>query len=122
MLAVASASAAAFRVEAPRQVIEGQKFMVTFWLDNYKDIPTVNPEMRNVPNCKYLYGPGISKSCQKINEKEVYAIGYSFIYKALKAGEIKIGSIKIKIKDKTITSKSIKLNICPSNNYDLNKE
>ena len=117
MLAAASASAAAFRVEAPRQAIVGQKFSVTFWLDNVPSTPSGNPAIPSIQNCKLLFGPGISQSSsyQNINGKESSSssIGYSYTYKAEKAGTVTIGSARINVGGKTMATKPIKLQILP---------
>lgn len=94
MLAVVNAAAFAlsFRVEAPQQVVEGQKFSVTFQLVNAPSTPAGNPAIPSIPNCKLLFGPGISQSSsyQNINghESSSSTIGYTYSYKAEKAGTV----------------------------------
>ena len=84
MLAVANAAAFAlsFRVEAPQQVVVGQKFSVTFQLVNAPSTPAGNPAIPSIPNCKLLFGPGISQSSsyQNINghESSSSTIGYTY--------------------------------------------
>ena len=53
------ASAATFRVQAPRQVIAGNTFQITYVLENADGEGFKQPD---VPNCKLLYGPATSRS------------------------------------------------------------
>ena len=119
MLAVANAAAFAlsFRVEAPQQVVEGQKFSVTFQLVNAPSTPAGNPAIPSIPNCKLLFGPGISQSSsyQNINghESSSSTIGYTYSYKAVKAGTVTIGAAKMNVGGRSLSTKPIKLQILP---------
>lgn len=119
MLAVANAAAFAlsFRVEAPQQVVEGQKFSVTFQLVNAPSTPAGNPAIPSIPNCKLLFGPGISQSSsyQNINghESSSSTIGYTYSYKAEKAGTVTIGAAKMNVGGRSLSTKPIKLQILP---------
>lgn len=119
MLAVTNAAAFAlsFRVEAPQQVVVGQKFSVTFQLVNAPSTPAGNPAIPSIPNCKLLFGPGISQSSsyQNINEHESSSstIGYTYSYKAEKAGTVTIGAAKMNVGGRSLSTKPIKLQILP---------
>lgn len=119
MLAVANAAAFAlsFRVEAPQQVVVGQKFSVTFQLVNAPSTPAGNPAIPSIPNCKLLFGPGISQSSsyQNINghESSSSTIGYTYSYKAEKAGTVTIGAAKMNVGGRSLSTKPIKLQILP---------
>lgn len=119
MLAVVNAAAFAlsFRVEAPQQVVVGQKFSVTFQLVNAPSTPAGNPAIPSIPNCKLLFGPGISQSSsyQNINghESSSSTIGYTYSYKAEKAGTVTIGAAKMNVGGRSLSTKPIKLQILP---------
>ena len=119
ILAVANAAAFAlsFRVEAPQQVVVGQKFSVTFQLVNAPSTPAGNPAIPSIPNCKLLFGPGISQSSsyQNINghESSSSTIGYTYSYKAEKAGTVTIGAAKMNVGGRSLSTKPIKLQILP---------
>lgn len=119
MLAVTNAAAFAlsFRVEAPQQVVVGQKFSVTFQLVNAPSTPAGNPAIPSIQNCKLLFGPGISQSSsyQNINghESSSSTIGYTYSYKAEKAGTVTIGAAKMHVGGRSLSTKPIKLQILP---------
>lgn len=119
MLAVVNAAAFAlsFRVEAPQQVVVGQKFSVTFQLVNAPSTPAGNPAIPSISNCKLLFGPGISQSSsyQNINghESSSSTIGYTYSYKAEKAGTVTIGAAKMNVGGRSLSTKPIKLQILP---------
>lgn len=119
MLAVTNAAAFAlsFRVEAPQQVVVGQKFSVTFQLVNAPSTPAGNPAIPSIPNCKLLFGPGISQSSsyQNINghESSSSTIGYTYSYKAEKAGTVTIGAAKMNVGGRSLSTKPIRLQILP---------
>ena len=114
---VSAAHAVSFRVDAPRQVVEGQKFTITFQLENAASQPAGTPAIPSIANCKLIYGPGISQSSsyQNINghESSSSSIGYTYSYKALKAGTVTVGSAKINVGGRTLSSKPITLQILP---------
>ena len=57
LLTAIVAQAASFTVEAPRQVVEGNKFNVTFVLANGEGSSFTPPE---VSGAKLIYGPSVS--------------------------------------------------------------
>ncbi len=59
LLTAVVAQAASFTVEAPRQVVEGNKFNVTFVLNNGEGSSFSPPE---VTGAKLIYGPSVSHS------------------------------------------------------------
>ena len=108
------ASAATFRVQAPRQVIAGNTFQITYVLENADGEGFKQPD---VPNCKLLYGPATSRSqsVSIVNGKRssTSSIGYTFTYRAEKQGTVTVGSAKIGVDGKTLTTSAIKLEILP---------
>lgn len=117
-LSATNAFAVTFRASVSEPAIAGERFTVTFSLDNAPQTPSGNPQIPSIPNCKLIYGPGISQSSsyQNINGKESTSssIGYTYTYKAEKAGTITIGSAKIVVGGKTMTTKPISLTILPA--------
>ena len=59
LLTVFVARATSFTVEAPHQVVEGNKFNVTFVLANGEGSNFTSPE---VSGAKLIYGPSVSQS------------------------------------------------------------
>ena len=59
LLTVLAAQAVTFTVDAPRQVVEGEKFRVTFILNNGEGSDFKAPE---VSGAKLIYGPSVSHS------------------------------------------------------------
>lgn len=121
LLAVLTATegfAVTFRASVNEPAIVGERFTVTFSLENAPQTPSANPAIPSIPNCKLIFGPGISQSSsyQNINGKESSSssIGYTYTYKAEKAGTITIGSAKIVVGGKTMTTKPISLTILPA--------
>lgn len=104
-----------FSVIPPRQVIEGNKFNVTFRLKDGEGTGLKAPE---IDGCTLLYGPSTStmQSVQMINGKTMSSttIDYSFIYRADKAGTYKIGSASINADGKTLTTQEVKFTILPA--------
>ena len=117
LLTVVVAQPAAFRVQAPAQVVEGQKFSVTFLLENAAGSPSGKPEVGQLANCKQLFGPAVSQSSSysNINGRESMSssIGYTYTYRADKAGKVNIPPAKIVVGGKTFTTTAKSLEILP---------
>ena len=83
LLIVVVAHATSFTVEAPRQVIEGNKFNVTFVLNNGEGSNFTPPE---VSGAKLIYGPSVSHSYSSswVNGKSSSSSSeeYTMMYKA----------------------------------------
>lgn len=117
LLFCVSAQAVSFRVEAPGQVIEGQKFSITYMLENAPESPDGEPKPGEVANCKLLGPVGISQSSSysNVNGKVSTSatIGYSYTYRAMAAGKVTIAAVKITVGGKTYTTKPKQLEILP---------
>lgn len=104
-----------FRASAPSQVIEGQRFNVTYTLTNgdTNDKPHIN----EVGGSRLVYGPGISQqsSISVINGKtsSSSSISYTYSYTAQKAGTYSVKGATINVNGKTLTSNSITISILP---------
>ena len=87
LLTALAAQAASFTVEAPRQVVEGTKFNVTFVLKNGDGGHFTPPE---VSGAKLIYGPSVSHSYSSswVNGKSSSSSSeeYTMIYKATSTG------------------------------------
>ncbi|MBR5898394.1 MAG: protein BatD [Muribaculaceae bacterium] len=106
-----------FTVLPPRQVIEGNKFNVTFRLKNAEGSDIKAPQ---IEGCKLLFGPSTStmSSYQMINGKTTSStsVDYSFVYRAEKAGTYTIAETSIKVDGKTYTSEAVKFTVLPADN------
>ncbi len=106
-----------FSVIPPRQVIEGNKFNVTFRLKNAEGSDINAPE---IEGCKFIYGPSTStmSSYQVINGQTTSStsIDYSFVYRAEKAGTFTIASTSIIVNGKTLSSEPVKFTVLPADN------
>lgn len=109
-------TAATFRVNAPKQVIQGQKFTITYQLDNASEV-SAEPTVANPANCRLIFGPAVSQSSsyQNINGRETSSssIGYTYTYLAQKAGTVTVGSAKINVSGKTFSTRPFSIQILP---------
>lgn len=105
---------ASFNLKAPRQVVEGNRFTLSFELRNGEATPPKAPELEN---CKLLYGPSTStmSSIQWINGQQTSStsITYTFTYRADKAGTVTVPSVSINVDGKQLTSSSARFTILP---------
>ncbi len=115
LLTVIVAQAASFTVEAPRQVVEGNKFNVTFVLANGEGSSFTPPE---VSGAKLIYGPSVSHSYSSswVNGKSSSSSSeeYTMIYKATGTGKCHIGAASIVVGGKRFTTKAITIDVLPS--------
>ena len=115
LLTVAAAHAASFTVEAPRQVVEGNKFNVTFVLNNGEGSAFTPPE---VSGAKLIYGPSVSHSYSSswVNGKSSHSSSeeYTMIYKATATGKCHIGPASVVVDGKRMTTKAINIDVLPS--------
>lgn len=107
-------AAASFTVKAPRQVIQGGKFSITYELSNASGSAFKSP---NVGGCKLLYGPSVSQmsSFSSVNGKNTSSTSesYTMTYRAEKAGKYTIGAASINVGGKTYTTKPFTLEVLP---------
>lgn len=104
-----------FTTIPPRNVIEGEKFTVTFRLKNGE---TNNIEAPEIDGCTLIYGPSTSTmhSMQMVNGTTTSstATDYSFVYKADKQGTFKIPEISVSVDGKSISSNEVSFTVLPA--------
>ncbi len=115
LLIVVVAHATSFTVEAPRQVIEGNKFNVTFVLNNGEGSNFTPPE---VSGAKLIYGPSVSHSYSSswVNGKSSSSSSeeYTMMYKATGTGKCHIGAASIVVGGKRYTTKALTIDVLPA--------
>lgn len=103
-----------FTVDAPRQVIQGNKFQITFVLRNGEGNAFQEPKVEGATK---LYGPATSRSysSQWVNgvSSSSSSEEYAITYRADKAGKYNIGSAKVSVSGKEYTTKPFTLEILP---------
>ena len=115
VICVTAVAETSFIIIPPRQVIEGNKFNVTFRLKDGDGSGLKAPE---IEGCTLLYGPSTStmQSYQMINGQTTSSttIDYSYIYRADKAGTYTIASASISVNGKSYTTKETTFTILPA--------
>ena len=118
LTAVMAAQAASFTVEAPRQVVDGNKFNVTFVLNNGEGSSFTPPE---VTGAKLIYGPSVSHSYSSswVNGKSSSSSSeeYTMIYKATATGKCHIGAASIVVGGKRMATKAFTIEVLPSGSH-----
>lgn len=106
---------ATFTVIPPRQVIAGNRFAVTFRLQNAEGSSLNAPQING---CTLLYGPSTStmQSYQVVNGQatSTSTIDYTYTYRADKAGTFTIGSASIVADGKTLRTKETQFKVLPA--------
>ena len=121
VMAVASALGAlaqnaSFTVRAQSQVIEGDRFTVTFRIVN-ADANIGRAQAPQLNNCRLLYGPGVSSMSSatytngRVESTEIRE--YTFTYLAEKAGTVTVPAMTIKDGSRTLTSKKVTITVLP---------
>lgn len=104
-----------FKVLPPHNVIEGNKFNVTFRLENAQGNGL---KVSEINGCSFLYGPSTStqQSYQIINGRtsSQKTVDYSFVYKAGAAGEYTIPSASIQVDGKTYKTEPLTFKVIPA--------
>ncbi len=115
LLTVVVAHATSFTVEAPRQVVEGSKFNVTFVLSNGEGSNFTPPE---VSGAKLIYGPSVSHSYSSswVNGKSSSSSSeeYTMVYKASGTGKCHIGAASIVSGGKRYATKAVTIDVLPA--------
>ena len=115
---VMAVQAASFTVEAPRQVVEGNRFNVTFVLNNGEGSSFTPPE---VTGAKLIYGPSVSHSYSSswVNGKSSSSSTeeYTMIYKATATGKCHIGAASIVVGGKRMATKAFTIEVLPSGSH-----
>ena len=121
LLTVVVTRAASFTVEAPRQVVEGNKFNVTFVLNNGEGSNFTPPE---VSGAKLIYGPSVSHSYSSswVNGKSSHSSSeeYTMIYKATQSGKCSIGPASVVVDGKRLMTRALTIEVLPSGSSQPN--
>jgi len=112
---MAVTAATTFTVEAPRQVVEGNKFNVTFVLKNAEGTNFTPPQ---VTGAKLIYGPSTSRSYSQswVNGKSSSSSSeeYTMIYKATQTGTLHVGAASVTAEGKQYTTRGFNIQVLPS--------
>lgn len=105
---------ASFRLQAPRQVVEGNRFTLSFELRNGEAGAPKAPELEN---CRLLYGPSTSTmtSMQWVNgqQSSSTSVTYTFTYRAEKAGKINVPEVSVTCDGKRLTTHPATITVLP---------
>ena len=114
LMAMAAQAAVSFTVQAPRQVVEGNKFNVTFVLENAEGSGFAAPE---VSGATKIYGPALSTSYSSswINGKTSQSSSqeYTMIYKATHADKCTVGAASIVVGGQRMSTKPFTVEVLP---------
>ena len=115
MTALAAQAAVSFTVQAPRQVVAGNKFSVTFVLRNAEGTNFQPPE---VAGATKIYGPGKSTSYSSswVNGKSSSSSSeeYTMLYKANQSGRLHIGAASIVVDGRTLHTNTVTIEVVAS--------
>ena len=111
-LSMTAIGAPSFKLTAPQRVTVGSQFYITFTLT---DAEGSNIKVPNIDGCKLLYGPSVSRS----QSYEIVGgrtssnsrVEYTYVYRAEKEGEYRIGEASISADGKTLTSAASKITV-----------
>lgn len=105
---------ASFSVNAPRQVIQGNKFNITYVLENASGSGFKAPDVKG---CKFLYGPSVSQSMSSYNingkVSQSSSESYTMTYKAEADGTYSVGAATIIVDGKHLTTKPFQIQVLP---------
>lgn len=103
-----------FTVDAPRQVIEGNKFTITYVLRNGEGSSFQEPKVEGTIK---LFGPATSRSysSQWVNGVSSSSTSeeYAITYRADKAGKYNVAAAKVQVDGKTYSTQPFTLEILP---------
>lgn len=112
VVAMAAQAAVSFTAQAPRQVVEGNKFNITFVLQNAEGQGFTAPEL---PWARKLYGPAMSTSYSSswVNGKSSSSssVEYNMIYKAEKPGKYTVGPASVTVNGTRMTTRPITIEV-----------
>lgn len=110
-----------FTALPPRNVIEGNKFTLTFRLKNGE---TNNIEAPQIDGCTFIYGPSTSTmhSMEIINGATTSssATDYSFVYRADKSGTYKVPPLTVVVDGKKVESSEVTFSVLPKDQKQQN--
>lgn len=111
--------APSFSVRPPSRVYEGQKFAVTFRLDNGEGSDL---RVAQINGCTLLFGPSTSHSSSYsiVNGRASSStrVEYTYTYRADKAGTFTIPEASVVCDGKRLTSRAVKFTVEPAANAD----
>ena len=111
---VANAADVSFSVDYPRQVVQGNKFQISFSLRNAEGNGFKAPE---VGGCKLLYGPSKSSSysSQWVNgvSSSSSSEEYTMVYRADQAGKYTVGAATVSVGGRQYSTKPFTIEILP---------
>ena len=115
-MATAFADNISFTASAPRSVVVGQQFRLTYQVNSAN---VSEPNIPNIDNIRVLAGPYSStqQSYQNIHGKVSSSVQITFTYILVidKEGEYNIPGSTITVDGKRVTSNSVKINALPGN-------
>ena len=110
----AEAAGVSFSAQAPRQVVQGNRFSVVYVLRNGEGSSFTAPE---IEGAQKIYGPAVSTSYsqQWVNgvSSSSSSVEYTMTYKAVKAGTYNVGAASVVVDGKRLTTKPFSLEILP---------
>ena len=110
----AVAADVSFSVDYPRQVVEGNKFQITFTLRNASGSNLMVPELEGATK---LYGPSTSTSysSQWVNgvSSSTTTEQYTLVYRADKAGTYTMGEASVTVNGQQYSTKPFSIEILP---------
>lgn len=128
LLATASllvAQTPSFDVVQPRNVVEGNRFSLTFSLQNASGNITP-PKAPALDGCTVLYGPATStmQSYQVVNGVATSSAStdYTFTYRADKAGTVTVPAVSITADGKHLSSRQTSFTILPPDKSQQNQQ
>lgn len=111
---VAEAADVSFTVDYPRQVVQGNKFQISYTLRNAEGSNFMAPDFEGATK---LYGPSMSTShsMQWVNgvSSSSSTQEYTMTYRADKAGTYKVGAASVMVDGKQYSSKPFSIEILP---------
>lgn len=114
LFAFTATAQATFKAIAPRNVVEGRNFSITFRLTNGE---ANAPKAPQLPGCTLIYGPSVStmQSTEIINGhmSSTSSVDYSYTYSADKAGTVNVPAISVNVGGKTLSSTPVSFKILP---------
>ncbi|MCD8287728.1 MAG: BatD family protein [Porphyromonadaceae bacterium] len=114
LLSPAVADEVKFTATAPKQVIQGRQFQVTYTLQNASGSDFRAPDF---PGCSVLYGPATSQSTQvsivngKLSKESEYT--YTYTLRADKEGTYTFDAATIKAGGKDLSSNTLQVEVLP---------
>ncbi|MGN0214815.1 MAG: BatD family protein [Muribaculaceae bacterium] len=121
MVSIIAEAAVSFTAQAPRQVVQGNRFSVVYVLRDGEGSSFTAPE---IEGAQKIYGPAVSTSYsqQWVNgvSSSSSSVEYTMTYKAVKAGTYQVGAASVVVDGKRLTSKPFSIEILPPDKSSAN--